>query len=237
MSAKSSLVNEFLKKGFVQVRNVLDSEKCSQLRKEANVLIRSHKRDWLSSVAHSNSSALFMDFESQFYESQIFFNSITDPVFFGIVEDIFDGAPAHVSSVLRICPPNPVSYVPWHIDHSQPHPLDVRVMIYLDEVQEDGGPLCYLPGSHLKGQGIPDSLSGYSSHIEGEAVLTGTQGTIILFNSIGWHRALPAKNNSRAAIIHTFGREKSRKSRLQSNSSLLNFNNSQRKLFHMEIDR
>ncbi len=92
---------------------------------------------------------------------------------------------------------------PWHIHQrvvpsprpplfSLPHVFDA--LIYLDEVTEASGPLCFVPDSHCwEDREFP---GGPHDPIEGEVQLTFPAGTVVLIHGNLWHRALAPKPDS-----------------------------------------
>jgi ectoine hydroxylase-related dioxygenase (phytanoyl-CoA dioxygenase family) len=87
---------------------------------------------------------------------------------------------------------------PWHIHQrvvptprppffSPPHVLDA--LIYLDDIGDDSGPLCMVPGSHLwEDREFP---GGPHDDIEGQVLVRVPAGSVVLIHGNLWHRALP----------------------------------------------
>lgn len=87
--------------------------------------------------------------------------------------------------------------VPWHIhmrvipDPMPPffcYPHSVQGLIYLDEVGDDEGPLCVIPGSHRSPRMDLDGT--YEAHAE-EVRLKFAPGDCILIHGNLWHRTVP----------------------------------------------
>jgi ectoine hydroxylase-related dioxygenase (phytanoyl-CoA dioxygenase family) len=86
---------------------------------------------------------------------------------------------------------------PWHIHQrvvptprpaffTMPHVLDA--LIYLDDVTEASGPLCFVPGSHhWQDREFP---GGPHDPIPGEVHLTFPAGTVVVIHGNLWHRGL-----------------------------------------------
>lgn len=101
--------------------------------------------------------------------------------------------------------------VPWHIhmrvipDPVPPffcYPHGVQGMIYLDEVGDDEGPLCVIPGSHR----IPrmDLDGTYETH-EDELRLKFAPGDCIMIHGNLWHRTIPTTANCGRRRLVLFG--------------------------------
>jgi ectoine hydroxylase-related dioxygenase (phytanoyl-CoA dioxygenase family) len=101
----------------------------------------------------------------------------------------------------------------WHV-HQQviprplppffcyPHGLDC--LFYLDDVTNESGPLCVLPGSHTPGTpGLPDD--DYADR-DGQVMLFPRAGSCAIIHSNLWHRALPtqASVERRRVVILTY---------------------------------
>jgi ectoine hydroxylase-related dioxygenase (phytanoyl-CoA dioxygenase family) len=101
----------------------------------------------------------------------------------------------------------------WHV-HQQviprplppffcfPHGLDC--LFYLDDVTDESGPLCVLPGSHVPGSpGLPDADFGDK---DGQVMLHPVAGSCAIIHSNLWHRALPtqASVERRRVVILTY---------------------------------
>jgi hypothetical protein len=94
--------------------------------------------------------------------------------------------------------------VPWHIHHRViPDPLPpffcyphaVNCLLYLDDVGDREGPLCILPGSHLRHDlVIPDNDS---SDMPGQMILKPQAGDLLIHHVNLWHRTLPTQPGCR----------------------------------------
>lgn len=110
-------------------------------------------------------------------------------------------------------PGEPNQNVDWHIHQrlvpnplppffSQPVVLDT--LIYLDDVDEETGPLQVVPGSHrITQEGIPD----HTADLPGQRTLMPKAGDAIMLHGNVWHRALPTtpKGRRRRLLILPFG--------------------------------
>ena len=87
--------------------------------------------------------------------------------------------------------------IPWHIHlRVVPDPLPaffayphaVECLLYLDDVDDDQGPLCVLPGSHRRISDIYPKTDVSSK--PGEEILRFKAGDCLIMHSNLWHRAL-----------------------------------------------
>ncbi|HIG55682.1 MAG TPA: hypothetical protein EYG11_05965 [Candidatus Latescibacteria bacterium] len=83
---------------------------------------------------------------------------------------------------------------PWF---SQPHAIDA--LIYLDDINDDTGPVCVVPGSHTWLDRHPDHQIFAS--IEGEKVLRVPAGSVVMIHGNLWHRAMPTLRKKRRMLI------------------------------------
>jgi ectoine hydroxylase-related dioxygenase (phytanoyl-CoA dioxygenase family) len=94
----------------------------------------------------------------------------------------------------------------WHRD-TEGGPKQLRAMCYLTDVTLENGPLCYVPGSTKSetfGRFTDEEFdrevyaSGYWQ------TYTGPSGTVILFDTMGFHRGLPNVSGKREALCFTY---------------------------------
>ena len=83
---------------------------------------------------------------------------------------------------------------PWF---SQPHAIDA--LIYLDDIDDDTGPVCIVPGSHTWLDRHPDHQIFES--IKGEKVLHVPAGSVVMIHGNLWHRAMPTLRKKRRMLI------------------------------------
>ena len=86
---------------------------------------------------------------------------------------------------------------PWF---SRPHGIDA--LIYLDDLNEDTGPVGIVPGSHnwLDRAPPPDTYQP----VEGELVVRVKAGGGVLIHSNLWHRGLPTLRTKRRMLILSY---------------------------------
>jgi len=97
-------------------------------------------------------------------------------------------------------PDQPNQETHWHIHQrvipdpmpaffSQPHVIDA--LIYLDELNDANGPVCIVPGTHLRKQeDLPPNLH---EELPGQVTLRLPAGSCVLIHGNLWHRAMPTR--------------------------------------------
>lgn len=83
---------------------------------------------------------------------------------------------------------------PWF---SRPHCIDV--LIYLDDLDEDTGPVCVVPQSHDWLDREPPF--GSYEPVDGEVELRVKAGGVVMVHGNLWHRALPTVGKKRRMLI------------------------------------
>lgn len=100
----------------------------------------------------------------------------------------------------------------WHHD---PEDLKIiKVFIYLEDVGEENGPFTYVPGTHPFGPNVPKARTQHDKRRVGDEqftevfppnmwrVCTGPAGTMILADTLGYHRG--GKPNAGTRLLVTF---------------------------------
>jgi ectoine hydroxylase-related dioxygenase (phytanoyl-CoA dioxygenase family) len=94
----------------------------------------------------------------------------------------------------------------WHRD-TEGGAKQLRAMCYLTDVDLENGPLCYVPGS------TKSETFGRFTDLEFDREVfparlwqtyTGPRGTVILFDTMGFHRGLPNISGRREALCFTY---------------------------------
>lgn len=102
----------------------------------------------------------------------------------------------------------------WHRD---PEDLrTIKVFIYLDDVNEENGPFCYIPGTHpfSSGAGIVPAHKHKKRILDEEMIgafpqeswlaCTGPANTMIIADTVGFHRGGKPKQRNRVLITFTY---------------------------------
>jgi hypothetical protein len=112
----------------------------------------------------------------------------------------------------RVCRPGDLHETVWHFHQrlvpeplppmfSRPQSLDV--LIYLDDIDDENGPFCLLPGSHHR---IEEDLDASDFEEKpGQVVLRLPAGSCVLAHGALWHRSLPAPPGARVRRLLLFG--------------------------------
>jgi hypothetical protein len=101
---------------------------------------------------------------------------------------------------------------PWHIHlrvvpipippfFTYPHGIDC--LLYLDDIDEESGPLCVLPGSHHRKTDIYPL--GDMTAKRGQRILQLNAGDCLMMHANLWHRSLPSVRNSGLRRLIIFG--------------------------------
>jgi ectoine hydroxylase-related dioxygenase (phytanoyl-CoA dioxygenase family) len=94
----------------------------------------------------------------------------------------------------------------WHRD-TEGGAKQLRAMCYLTDVDLDGGPLCYVPGSTKSETCGRFTDREFDREVYPERLwqtYTGPKGTVILFDTMGFHRGLPNVSGKREALCFTY---------------------------------
>lgn len=113
----------------------------------------------------------------------------------------------------RVCYPDaPYQETTWHFHQrlipepipplfSRPQSLDV--LLYLDDVDDQNGPLCVLPGSHLWLE--RDLERSDFEDKAGQVILRMPAGSAVIAHGSLWHRALPTQPGGTERRLLLFG--------------------------------
>lgn len=130
----------------------------------------------------------------------IFMNLLTYPPVLSVIRSMLGPQVQLMDMVARVTfTDEPHQKLMWHIHNrvvpnplppffAHPHSLDA--LIYLDDVNEDNGPLCFIPGSH---KDIHREVQ-FRDHEdkEGQVAVSCDAGDCIFSHSNLWHRVLPS---------------------------------------------
>lgn len=99
----------------------------------------------------------------------------------------------------------------WHEDGDDV--LNVKMFVYFTNVTADGGPFCFIPGTHPLGARHPlaperdthgratDEQMGRVMPPDAWRVYTGSSGTTVLCDTCGWHKGLKPKRDERLMLV------------------------------------
>jgi ectoine hydroxylase-related dioxygenase (phytanoyl-CoA dioxygenase family) len=90
-----------------------------------------------------------------------------------------------------------------------PPPALVTCIFMLDDFTPQNGATRVVPGSHRLGGAIPKSLAQPHAHHPNERLVTGTAGSVLLFNGYLWHSGTQNRSTGprRAAQMIVLGHE------------------------------
>lgn len=159
---------------------------------------------WVEGVAAGTSPGAFFDIPNAFALDPVFAELADHPAYYGLLKDFTGGVPQLIFGQFRTVPPHPFSYVGWHFDLPRDHPMHLKVQLYLDDVEPDGGPFAYVPGSHRPEAGPHPTVRRLEA-MPGHRVCPGKAGSALLFNSFLVHTALPNRSATpRRSIIMAY---------------------------------
>lgn len=201
-------INHLVEKGYLQIDNLFDDATLEEFRRGLDRVIAletdNPMTEHLKDNGHYIRSLLDKDaiFHSLLYMKQPL--SISRAVI---------GPQVCFDAEARVVPPNiPGLCVNWHIHHRLvPEPLPpffcyphaIHGLLYLDDVDHSTGPICLLPGSHLKPHlAIP---SGNGEDREGQLILPVKAGTCLLMHANVWHRTIPTTKDAKQRRLILFG--------------------------------
>lgn len=191
-------VDHLVDQGYLIINNLFDNAKLQEFRDALNrVSVDEYdnpKTEHLEGVGHYIRYLLDKD---KVFHSLLFMErplSISRAVL---------GPQIYLDVEARLVPPKiPDMGLGWHIHHRVvPEPLPpffcyphaIHGLLYLDDVDQATGPICVLPGSHLK----PNLLKARSvEDVEGQLVLPVKAGTCLLMHANLWHRTLPTTKDA-----------------------------------------
>ncbi|MCR4507759.1 hypothetical protein NUV66_00465 [Pseudomonas sp. 32.2.56] len=194
-----------LEEGVVRLSWPFEASLLSRLQKKSHSYLASIKKKWMLGIELGTHTATYFDLEG----SELKIESL---------QSILAAAPSllaehGVSSTwiddyrLRVTPPYPIPYVPWHCDNFGKPCEQFKMIVYLSEVVADGGEFCYVPRSNCVSEDYLESYSGSEiSRRMGYRRYPGEAGTILLFDTRGVHGVI--KNTTklpRIALIISFG--------------------------------
>lgn len=93
----------------------------------------------------------------------------------------------------------------WHRDGHAGSKC-IRAFIYLTDVDENNGPLCYAPGTQFGGYNDPNTFANnfLDCPVADWVTFTGPKGTTILFDILGFHRGLKNISGERKVLCFTY---------------------------------
>ncbi len=187
--------------GYLVLEDALVGEELERLQGVFARAVVDCKEGWLERVAAGEASPTFFDIPNPLERDEIFIDIVDHPSWYGLLQDFTGGETLFLGPQVRTVPVWPVSYTGWHPDVAHSNPLHIKVQIYIDDVGEKCGEFAYVPGSHLAASG-PYARPKLGESMPGHRRLPGRAGTVIVFNSYGWHTAMDNETSTpRKSII------------------------------------
>ncbi|HWD39744.1 MAG TPA: phytanoyl-CoA dioxygenase family protein [Fimbriimonas sp.] len=198
-------VARFADDGYIHLPAALTEDQCKRLR-EATDSVASKEG------AKAGAGGFFL--RHLMDKDEAFLELLNHPLFLPIARIMLGPMVRVLPVTARVAVPGePNQSVEWHIHQrlvprplppffSQPVALDT--LIYLDDVDEETGPLQVVPGSHRITQ---EEIPNKSADQPGQVTLMPKAGDAIMTHGNVWHRALPTteKGRRRRLIIFPFG--------------------------------
>ena len=157
--------------------------------------------DWLLAVERGECAATFYDIPKPLEKNPRFIDLVDHPRFYDCLKAFTHDELIFLGPQFRTVPPWPLSYTGWHPDVAQTNPLHIKIQIYVEDVELNGGEFAYVPGSH-KPEAGPYPRVKQLEAMPGHKRFPGKAGTAIMFNSYGWHVAMDNHTNvPRKSII------------------------------------
>lgn len=143
------------------------------------------------------------------YHSSVFTKMLVHPKLTEAVADLIGPNVQLHHTKLHVKPPKKGSPFPLHQDYDYfPHEKDTMIaaVIYLEDVTEENGCLCVMPGVHAQG---PLTHQHDGSHylspeeytIEEATPCTGKAGDVVLFSYLTPHGSYPNRTNSPRRLV------------------------------------
>lgn len=195
---------QWKEQGYLVFKDAIRDEMLLQLQKAFDHWAATCKEEWLSQVAKGELAATFYDIPNVLEKDDIFIDILDQPRYFDYVKAFTGDDAIFIGEQVRTAPLWPISYTSWHPDVRLDHPLHIKVQVYVNDVEPNGGEFGYVPGSHKPGSG-PYPRVRNSAAMPGHKRLSGKAGTAIMFNTYGWHVAMENHTDiPRKSIILTY---------------------------------
>lgn len=190
--------------GYLVFKEAIHDEMLLRLQRTFDYWAAACKEDWLNQVASGELAATYYDIPNVLEKDEIFIDILDQPRYFDYVKAFAGDDALFVGEQVRTAPIWPMSYTRWHPDVRPDHPLHIKVQVYVNDVEADGGEFGYVPGSHRPGAGPYPSVRNIQA-MPGHKRLPGKAGTAIMFNTYGWHVAMENHTDiPRKSIILTY---------------------------------
>jgi ectoine hydroxylase-related dioxygenase (phytanoyl-CoA dioxygenase family) len=206
---------EIEEKGYAKIENFLDikqidllNQKVEEILSDANHIANQSK----ISQKDARNSQLYIQVLQPFLNTPEILNFVFNDLIIDIAGAYLDCMPVLSTCNLRKSFINNLSEGGTQIYHADPNsPRFLKFFIYLNDVDIDGGPFCYVEGSHTK----KFEINGYNwnqqynwdlntiNQIYGEdkvKYLTAKKGDLLVADTNGWHRGVKPLTTERTML-------------------------------------
>ncbi|MBM3265422.1 MAG: phytanoyl-CoA dioxygenase family protein [candidate division Zixibacteria bacterium] len=175
--------------GYLVFEEALSGDFLKRLQAAFDRCAEAGKEDFLQGIVRGETTATFYDIPGALEKDDVFIDLVDHPAYYGHLQAFTDGKVILLGPQVRMVPPWVLSYVGWHPDVGPTNPLHIKVQIYVNDVAPGAGEFAYVPGSHRPGAGPYPRVKNLEA-MPGYKRFPGKAGTVILFNSYGWHAAM-----------------------------------------------
>lgn len=204
----ASCKENFVKDGFVVVKQLFTPEEAEELKHEASAIMSKH------GVEEDNSIGVFLGFVS---ESSLFKEAAAKSALVDVLKEVVGDYVIFLNDKMVFKNASTDYGSPWHQDHpywNGSHKYSV--WIALDDATKENGCLRVIPGSHLTGIILHDGEAtdgkGFANRLNEAAIdetkivdLQVSRGDAVVFHDLLIHASYPNKSGAdRWALISTY---------------------------------
>ena len=203
-------IQQLVNQGYLVLESLLNAEGLAQLRTALDEIEAMERQD--KDVTSGGFGGLFMRHLPD--KHPVFTQMVKFPPTLSIARAVLGPLVQIRGFSARISYPNePNQEVQWHIHQqviSDPlppffvHPHGLDCLIYLDDLNDANGPLCFLPTSHWNTRYHTPNQDREEK--PGQVIVRAPAGSCVIIHSNLWHRALPTTpaGTKRRLLIITY---------------------------------
>lgn len=213
------VAKELEEKGHAKIENFIDTDLIDSLNERVTEILENPDNEY-NQAKVSESSAKNEKLYLQCFQPLVCAKEVRDIAFNDLIVDIagayIDCMPALGTCNLRRSYVNNMNEGGTQIYHVDPNsPRFLKFFVYLNDVDENGGPFCYVEGSHRKKfilqqgeQGIhfnaqyswPTQIIEDIYGKDNVKYLTAKKGDLLIADTNGWHRGIKPINAERTML-------------------------------------
>ena len=186
-----NLLKEFKKNGYLIFNNVIDTKELNIIKTEMNEYLSNNRVEDSNAVAYKREVAEV--FEGRFTE--VISNFIKKNYIMGLIEKYLESKFLITNLVVKVNNPTKDKMGPSNFHKDTYKHKSVHIMVYLTDVDENGGCFTYIAGSNkqdlrsFKPQPIKKRITDEEilSHYDQISWLKGKAGSIIIVDANGLH--------------------------------------------------